>query len=150
MASSSGCARQEVARSLPGVAGRGASVCRSEGPEPDQRFPRSLRLTARRQFLTVYERGWKTSSASFTVFGIPNGLDRWRLGLTVTRKFGGAVARNRAKRLLRELFRRHRERLGRPMDLVVNGRSAMLRKPAARLEDEFLTCIAELVRRAQG
>jgi len=42
------------------------------------------------------------------VLVLPNGLDRARLGIVASRKLGGAVQRNRAKRLLRELFRRHK------------------------------------------
>jgi ribonuclease P protein component len=42
-----------------------------------------------------------------------------RLGITVTRKFGGAVSRNRAKRLIREAFRRSPELVPNGIDLVV-------------------------------
>ena len=144
MASSSGCVREEVARSLHVVAERVASVCRSEASETDQRFPRSCRLTARRQFLEVYKRGRKVRRPSFTVFGMANDVGRSRIGFTVTRKIGGAVARNRIKRLLREVFRRHGKELRQPMDLVVNAQRPLLRMPVERVEREFCGAIAEL------
>ena len=144
MASSSGCVREEVARSLLDVAARVASVSRSEAPETDQRFPRSSRLTARRQFLEVYKRGRKARRGSFTVFGLPNDVGRFRIGLTVTRKVGGAVARNRIKRVLREVFRRHAMKWKQPMDLVVNAHRALLRMPAEHIERELRGAIAEL------
>ncbi len=144
MASSSGCVREEVGRSLPDVAERVASASRSEGPETDQRFPRSHRLTARRQFLEVYKCGRKVRRPSFTVFGMPNDVGRCRIGLTVTRKVGGAVVRNRIKRILRDSFRRHGMQLQRPMDLVFNAQRALLSMSASHIEREFRGAIAEL------
>ncbi len=88
MASSSGCEPGEAAPSLSGVAGRGARVSPSEASPTDQRFPRSFRLTARRQFVEVYNKGWKVYRPSFTIFGLPNELGHCRLGLTVTRRVG--------------------------------------------------------------
>ncbi len=126
------------------VAERVASVSRSEIPVADQRFPRSCRLTARRQFLEVYRRGRKARRPLFLVFGLPNEVGRCRLGITVTRKVGGAVARNRIKRVLRDLFRRNQATFDCPMDLVVNGQRAVLSMPAQRIEREFLSAIAEL------
>ena len=148
MASSSGCEREEVARSLLDVAERVASASRSEAPETDQRFPRSGRLTARRQFLEVYRRGRKVRRPAFTVFGMPNDVGRCRIGLTVTRKVGGAVARNRIKRVLREAFRRHGMKLQRSMDLVFNAQRALLSMSAPHIEREFRGAIAELAGKA--
>ena len=168
MASSSGCVRGEVVLSSPDAGGRDVSASLPEDPIPVRRaafsplrspdgskstlvkcrFPRSLRLTSRRQFLAVYENGLRTSSSSFTVFALPNGLDHSRLGLTLTRKVGGAVTRNRGKRLLREIFRVNHQGFRLPMDLVINGRRSMLDRPVPELERELLNCVARLTRRA--
>lgn len=51
-----------------------------------------------------------------TLFARPNGLDRNRLGIIATRKLGGAVRRNRAKRVMRELFRHRKGGTG--LDIV--------------------------------
>jgi ribonuclease P protein component len=51
---------------------------------------------------------------------------------------GGAVLRNRAKRRLREVFRRHQELLPRDADLVVVARAAVNRRPFAELERKFV------------
>jgi len=143
MASSSGCALGEGVTSLPGAAGRGASACRS-----DQRFPRSCRLTSRRQYRAVYDRGVRVSCASFAVFALPNDAGTTRLGVTATRKFGGAVRRNRAKRLIRELFRRNRAALPAcALDLVVNAHGAMLGRSYGELEPEWLRLLGQLDRR---
>lgn len=81
------------------------------------------------------------------MFGEPNGLGFPRLGVTATRKIGGAVARNRIKRMLREIFRRHRSTLEPALDVVVNARSGILEHPFVELEREFLEAYRSLARR---
>jgi ribonuclease P protein component len=103
-------------------------------------------LTSRRQFLEVYEKGRRTGTASFTVFGSPNSVGHSRLGLTVSRKVGGAVKRGRVKRLLREIFRRRRQEFEPPMDIVVNVRSTAVTRSVRQLEQEFLGACARLTR----
>lgn len=146
MASSSECVRAEVVPSSPGAVGKGASVSRSEHSGLDQGFPRACRLTARSQFLDIYARGRRVSSRSFMIFGVPNGRGHCRLGVTATRKLGGAVLRNRAKRTLREIFRRNRLSLRPPIDLVVNASPSMIQRTPAELEAEFLRAFARLAR----
>ena len=69
-------------------------------------FPKEARLRKRAEFLRVYEQGTRIEGRYITVFILPNGLDRHRVGITATRKaIGKAHDRNRAKRLLRETFR---------------------------------------------
>ena len=147
MASSSGHVREEVGPFLPDVAVRVASGFPSEDPETDERFPRSCRLTARRQFVDVYDRGRKARRSSFLIFGVPNQLGFCRLGLTVTRRAGCAVRRNRIKRRLRDLFRRHHDELPGSLDLVVNAHSRVLETTPDRLEREFVSAVEELARR---
>ena len=81
------------------------------------------------------------------LFGIPNTVGHTRLGVTVTRKLGGAVRRSRAKRRLREIFRRNRPELEPPIDLVVNASPSMVHRTTDELEREFLDGFARLVRR---
>ena len=58
-----------------------------------------------------------------------------RLGIAATRKIGAAVARNRAKRVVRELFRHHKPAA--PLDIVVVPRRELLDAPFERIEAEF-------------
>jgi ribonuclease P protein component len=67
------------------------------------------------------------------VFGRPNGLGCPRLGLAVGRVVGGAVQRNRVKRLLREAFRLEQHALPAGLDFVVSVRGP-LRAPGDSLE----------------
>lgn len=130
-----------------GAARRGGDACPPETPRPDRRFPRSCRLTSRQQFLEVYEKGRRVSSSSFVLFGLPNSRAECRLGITVTRKIGGAVRRNRVKRVLREIFRHHRDELRPPVDLVVNARHPIVGADSHALEKEFLVTFRRLARR---
>lgn len=74
-------------------------------------------------------------------------MDRPRLGITVTRKFGNAVLRNRFKRIVREIFRKNRHAFGGAFDCVVNGRSGASNRRPQDLESEL---IASLSRRKPG
>jgi len=69
-----------------------------------------------------------------------------RLGITVKRQAGGAVVRNRIKRVMRDIYRRNRPALQLGLDLVVNARSGMEKAPYARLEGDFLNHLAEMRR----
>jgi ribonuclease P protein component len=92
----------------------------------------------------VYEQGRRVTSASFVMFGMTNGLQHCRMGLTVTRKIGGAVSRNRIKRRLRELFRHHWPELSPPIDIVINARTTLLERAPHLLEREFLDSFRQL------
>ena len=77
------------------------------------------RLTSPAQFDAVFKRGARLSGKLFLVVYAPNQKRHHRLGLAVSRRVGGAVARNRAKRLLRESFRRAGSAARGGYDLVV-------------------------------
>lgn len=97
-------------------------------------LPRARRLRKRAGFLAVQGRGRKLHTDSFLVFVLPRRSKTadehpplpTRLGVTVSKKVGGAVARNRVKRLLREAFRRRKALFPQGLDLVfVAKRSAV-------------------------
>ncbi len=76
-------------------------------------------MTSKSSYRTIYEQGVRRSSRFFTLItcGNPNGAKR--LGITVTKKTGNAVFRNRMKRLLREFFRRNKDLFPAGHDVVV-------------------------------
>ncbi|MFH1923302.1 MAG: ribonuclease P protein component, partial [Planctomycetota bacterium] len=85
-------------------------------------------------FQRAYRRRATASDGYLLIFGHPNGLPHPRLGLSVSRKLGGAVVRNRWKRLIREAFRLSRERLPQGVDLVVIPRQGVKPELAPLLE----------------
>ena len=68
-------------------------------------------------------------SRFFLAFVLPQRSNRTRLGITVGRKVGSAVVRNRIKRIVREVFRRHRSLFPNQSDTVI-----VARAPATRLD----------------
>jgi ribonuclease P protein component len=104
-----------------------------------QRFTRALRVRRRPEYEAIYEQGTRMSGRFMTVFVRPNGLDVARLGIAATRKLGGAVQRNRTKRLVREAFRRNRLQPG--LDIVVIPRREMLEADYAHVEADLLATL---------
>ena len=88
-------------------------------PPVDAAFPKLHRLTTEGQFKRVFAHRTSAANSVIVVYGAPNGLPFCRLGLVVSRKIGGAVVRNRWKRLIREAFRQQHKQLPTGLDLVV-------------------------------
>jgi len=74
----------------------------------NQGFSPQERILKRPDFLECFARGRKKYSTNFVVFYQARGTDYPRIGITVSKKVGNAVRRNRLKRLLREFFRLHK------------------------------------------
>ncbi|PLX97698.1 MAG: ribonuclease P protein component [Desulfuromonas sp.] len=68
-------------------------------------FPAKKRIKRRHDFITVKNRGFRLRTPHFYVYVLDNRNETSRLGVTVSRRVGNAVVRNRVKRLLREYFR---------------------------------------------
>ncbi len=100
-----------------------------------QALPAAERIRRRPEFERVYNAGAKAHGRFMTVFVLPNGGATPRLGVAATRKIGSSVDRNRAKRLAREVFRRHKMAAG--LDIVVIPRREMLDAPFASLEADY-------------
>ena len=110
-------------------------------------FPKANRVLNRPDFLEAVRRGTRLTNHFFSVAILQREQDKpLRLGLSVTRKYGNAVQRNRAKRLSREVFRQRilgnsniaEEAKGR--DLVV-----LIKPPAAQLESAHFREQAETI-----
>jgi len=85
----------------------------------DERFSRRLRLRKRSEYLDVRRYGHKRHCPDFIVIFKKTDGSPTRLGLTVSRKVGGAVQRNRVKRLVREFFRSNYKRIGPGLDISI-------------------------------
>jgi ribonuclease P protein component len=79
--------------------------------KPRCEFSRSNRLLKRADFVRLSRMGRRIQNAEFILCYGPGQAGTVRLGVTVTRKVGGAVQRNRIKRLCREYFRCHKHRI---------------------------------------
>ncbi len=95
------------------------------GAPRKERLPRAERLRRRSDYQKCYREGRRRHGALSILYSAPNGLPHPRLGMTVSRKVGGAVVRVRLKRRIREIYRRWSERSRLPaFDLVVHVKPA--------------------------
>ena len=91
--------------------------------------------------------GRRVSGRYLTVLGRPNGAGHDRLGIVASKKVGGAVQRNRAKRRIREMFRALEaasvpSQL--PMDVVVIARPDTVTAPFAAITADFQAALRKL------
>ncbi len=85
----------------------------------DRSFPKKLRLRKRREFDRVFARKCSASGSCLIIYACENECGFPRLGLSVSRKCGKSVVRNRWKRLMREVFRLNRAGIQAGIDLVM-------------------------------
>ena len=110
-----------------------------------QRFGPAVRLRARAEFQDVQTTGRRATARYLTMLGKPNRGGRDRLGIIASRRVGGSVARNRAKRRIREVFRRlSGERPGPGLDLVVIAKPALLEAPFPAVTADFQAALRKL------
>jgi ribonuclease P protein component len=112
-------------------------------------FGPDARLRRREEFVRVERQGRRVSARFLTLVGLPNARARDRLGVIASRRVGGAVARNRAKRRLRALFRAESRTVApaggcTPMDVVAIARRELVEAPAAALAADFQSALRRL------
>ena len=101
-------------------------------------YEKQVRLRKRREFLQVYARGEKTRTRYFYLYRLKNDLGRNRVGMTVSRKIGKTVLRNRLKRQLREIFRLNCKVTSPSYDMVINATRSATGVSYSLLEREFV------------
>jgi ribonuclease P protein component len=108
-------------------------------------FPKTRHLRRNSDFARAYRTGRRVQDAALALVVRPRAAGQpTRLGLSVSRKIGNAVVRNRVKRRLREAFRLNRLRLAENFDVVLVARSQASSLDYVGLEKSFL----DLCRRA--
>lgn len=105
---------------------------------PDQGLARRQRLTRSADFRAAYDAGRKAVGRGMVLYLLPRPEGALRLGVVTGRKVGGAVQRTRARRLLREAYRRNRHRFAGAIDVVIIGRAALLEMTWPDIERELL------------
>jgi ribonuclease P protein component len=110
----------------------------------DQCLRQRERLTAPADFSRCYRHGTRLRTRYFTVYAYCREADVVRLGLAVGKAVGTAVVRNRVKRRLRELFRRHKALVPGGYDLFVRALPASASAPYAVLETAWCEAMAML------
>jgi ribonuclease P protein component len=108
-----------------------------------------MRLTDSPEFERVYRQGTAYRGKLFSVHAFPNDHGNPRLGLSVSRKVGTAVARNSVRRRLREVFRACTIEIPGDLDLVVSARPAAAKASFEELRAEFSKALSRFVGMAE-
>ncbi len=110
----------------------------------DLRFPGSTRLRSRSDYLRIQQKGKMKKGRFLILLSLENGLTTSRFGLTVSRKLGNAVKRNRVRRRIREIERIHMRRIKTGFDVVAIARGRARDAGFNEMKEEYL----ELARNA--
>jgi len=109
---------------------------------PSCALPPDRRIRRRGEFQRVFDGGRRAHGRYFTVIVLPQSEGTTRLGIVASRKLGGAVVRNRAKRLIREIFRVQMS--PKPCDLVIIPKRAAVGAKVADLTRDYLETLKRL------
>ncbi len=85
----------------------------------DERLRPTERLKTSEDYRRVFQSGGCFRTKALRIHHLSRGLELSRLGLVVSRHVGKAAVRNRVRRLLREVFRKRKRELPRPVDLIL-------------------------------
>jgi ribonuclease P protein component len=110
---------------------------------PSNALPPARRIRRRREFQRVFDAGRRAHGRYLTIIAAPAPGPDSRLGIVASKKLGGAVVRNRAKRLIREMFRTQVSP-DRASDLVVIPKTAALQVLAAEVVSDYRTTLKRL------
>lgn len=122
----------------------------NSGPAVSEGFSRDDRLRKRREFEECYASGVRVSGRHIQVFLLEAAgpSARTRLGISVPRRVGRAVTRNRVRRRLREIFRRTRALFGAAMvSVVVNARPSAAGATFQDLSADYAAAIGRALAR---
>ncbi len=116
----------------------------AEKPSLRLLFPRSSRLKLRGQFARAKAAGRRLVCGCLIANVLPRPPGQVsRLGVVTSKRIGGAVARSRARRLMRECFRLNQRKLARPVDLVLVARPSIAGKKLAEVEIDLLRVLRQ-------
>lgn len=101
------------------------------------KFSKSLKLN--HIFRRLYRRGSAAANRHVVLYCRRNGLQENRIGITVSKKLGHAVVRNRVRRRLRECYRLNEARFQPGWDIVVVARTKAIDAPFATLQRAYLS-----------
>jgi ribonuclease P protein component len=110
--------------------------------ETPKRLGRSARIEQSGEFARIRQQGRRVVVGCLIANWqrLPDG-SKPKLGVVSSRKIGGAVQRNRARRLLRESFRQHQFELAQPVEIILVARNSIAGRAFAEVEKDYLTAL---------
>jgi ribonuclease P protein component len=110
--------------------------------ETPKRLGRSSRIEQSGEFTRIRQQGQRVVVGCLIANWqrLPDGA-KPKLGVVTSKKIGGAVQRNRARRLLRESFRQHQYELAQPVEIILIARNSIAGRAFAEVEKDYLTAL---------
>jgi len=110
---------------------------------PSQRLTKKQKILKSSDFHKVYRSERKLTGSFLVLYISPNRTQTTRMGLSVNRKFGDSVKRNRFKRSVREAFRLHLSELAKGYDIVIRPRHEAVRATMREIEADFCRLVIQ-------
>ena len=108
------------------------------------------KIKKKKDFLVLYKKGYRYKSKYFSLIGLSNALAYSRVGVVASRKVGNAVIRNRAKRWMRELFRRNKDLLEPPVDLLIVASAAIKEATWPELTETYIQALGRILEKKRA
>lgn len=102
------------------------------------KLPKRKILRQKKDFQRVYRHGRSYANRYLVLYVFPSVELEGKVGFAAGKKLGNAVVRNRVKRLLRESYRKHQEKVKPKVALLLVGRHALVEEKCAVAEEAFL------------
>ena len=113
-------------------------------------FPKAARIRKRADYRAMSRGARRFHTPHFVVLYRPAGGPFCRAGITVSRRVGNAVVRNRLKRYIREYFRCHARSLDRPWDIIFIAKTGAGSRTHAEVDAELASFWPYVNRRSEG
>ena len=114
----------------------------------DENFTPLERIRKKKDFLHLYKKGKRYRGKYFILIYLSNELTFSRVAVVASKKLGNAVQRNRTKRWLRTLFRRNKELLSRPFDMIFIPRKEIFQANWQNLTNDYQAALKFMHRKS--
>ncbi|MGD2245715.1 MAG: ribonuclease P protein component [Candidatus Aminicenantes bacterium] len=110
----------------------------------DETFAPAERIRKKKEFFHLYKKGKRYRGKYFNLVYLSSASSSSRIGVVVSKKVGNAVKRNKIKRWIRTLFRRNKNLLKIPLDIIVIVKKEILEASWFKLQEDYSTAIKSI------